>query len=68
MSEKKQTIWQTENNNWVIWYYLHNFKNAKNTHGGVLLLVKLHAEASHIKNREHLKKFAIDTQCANHSP
>ena len=33
-----------------------------------LLLVKLHAEASHIKNREHLKKFAIDTQCANHSP
>ena len=27
----------------VIWYYLHNFKNVKNTHGEVLLLVKLQA-------------------------
>ena len=25
----------------TIWYHLHNFKNVKNTHGGVLLLVKL---------------------------
>ena len=25
----------------VIWYYLYNLKNVKNTHGGVLLLVKL---------------------------
>ena len=25
----------------AIWYHLHNFKNVKNTHGGVLLLVKL---------------------------
>ena len=22
----------------AIWYHLHNFKNVKNTHGGVLLL------------------------------
>ena len=29
----------------AIWYYLHNLKNVKNTHGGVLLLVKLEAEA-----------------------
>ena len=26
------------------WYHLYNFKNVKNTHGGVLLLVKLQAE------------------------
>ena len=25
----------------AIWYHLHNFKNVKNTYGGVLLLVKL---------------------------
>ena len=24
----------------AIWYHLYNFKNVKNTHGGVLLLVK----------------------------
>ena len=29
----------------AIWYYLYNFKNVKNTHGGVILLVKLQAEA-----------------------
>ena len=27
----------------AIWYYLNNLKNVKNTHGGVLLLVKLQA-------------------------
>ena len=27
----------------AIWYHLHNLKNVKNTHGGVLLLVKLKA-------------------------
>ena len=26
-----------------IWYYFYNLKNVKNTHGGVLLLVKLQA-------------------------
>ena len=26
------------------WYYLYNFKNVKNTHGGVLLLVKLQSK------------------------
>ena len=25
----------------AIWYHLYNFKNLKNTHGGVLLSVKL---------------------------
>ena len=27
----------------AIWYHLDNFQNVKNTHGGVLLLVKLQA-------------------------
>ena len=27
----------------AIWYHLYNLKNVKNTHGGVLLLVKLQA-------------------------
>ena len=29
----------------AIWYHLYNFKNVKNTNGGVLILVKLQAEA-----------------------
>ena len=29
----------------VIWYHLYNLKNVKNTHGVVLILVKLLAEA-----------------------
>ena len=29
----------------TIWYHLYNFKNVKNIHGGVLLLVKLQATA-----------------------
>ena len=28
----------------AIWYHLYNFKNVKNTYGGVLLLVKLKAK------------------------
>ena len=29
----------------VIWYHLYNLKNVKNTHGEVLLLVKLQAKS-----------------------
>ena len=29
----------------AIWYHWYNFKNMKNTHGGVILLVKLQTEA-----------------------
>ena len=29
----------------AIWHHLYNFKNVKNTHEGVLLLVKLQARA-----------------------
>ena len=30
----------------LIWYHLYNLKNVKNTHGGVLILVKLQLEAT----------------------
>ena len=30
----------------AIWYHLYNSKNVKNTHGGVLHLVKLQAKVS----------------------
>ena len=30
---------------WSIWYQLYSLKNLENAHGGVLLLVKLQAEA-----------------------
>ena len=29
----------------AIWHHLYNLKNVKNTHGGVLLLVKLQAKS-----------------------
>ena len=29
----------------AIWYHLYNLKNVKNTHGGVLISVKLQASA-----------------------
>ena len=29
----------------AIWYFLYNLKNVKNTHGGVLFLVKLQAKS-----------------------
>ena len=38
----------------AIWYILYNLKNVKNTHGGVLLLVKLQAHAKH-----HICQFFI---------
>ena len=30
---------------WAIWYHLYNVKNVKNSHGRVLILVKLQAKA-----------------------
>ena len=33
----------------TIWYHLYNLKNVKNTHGGVLILVKLQADWNFIK-------------------
>ena len=31
----------------AIWYHLYNLTNLKNTHGGMLLLVKLQAKSLH---------------------
>ena len=33
----------------AIWYHLYNLKNVKNTHGGVLILVKLQASSLQLK-------------------
>ena len=33
-------------NRWPLWYHLHNLKNVKNTHGGMLLLANLQASAN----------------------
>ena len=40
-----QTLWQESLYvmRCAIWWHLYNFKNVKNTHGGVLILVKLQA-------------------------
>ena len=35
----------------VIWHYLYNSKNLKNTHGGVILLVKLQASSCNFTKR-----------------
>ena len=35
----------------AIWYHLYNLENAKNTHGGVLLLVQLQALAKNFSTR-----------------
>ena len=44
----------------AIWYHLYNLKNVKNTHGGVLLSLKvtlLHVRSSHIaKSRQQYNK------------
>ena len=32
----------------AIWYHLHNLRNVKNTHAGVLLLVKLQVLAQNV--------------------
>ena len=41
----------------LIWYHLNNFGNMKNTRGGVLLLVKLQAEACDFTKRTPLHGF-----------
>ena len=39
-----RTIGETNVMRCAIWYHLYNLKNLKNTHEGVLLLVKLQAK------------------------
>ena len=40
-----QDLWAKYVVRCAIWYHLYNLKNGKNTHGGVLILVKLQTEA-----------------------
>ena len=42
-----------------MWYHLYNFKNVKNTHGGVLLLVKLQGFSLqlYLKQRSSMSAF-----------
>ena len=53
----------------VIWYYLYNLKNVKNTHGEVLLLVKLQADAIYFVFiiTEMSKNFMWVTSFSQHS-
>ena len=37
-----------------IWYHLYNYKDVKNTHGGVLLLVKLKAKRKILALRSYI--------------
>ena len=37
-----------------IWYHLYNYKDVKNTHGGVLLLVKLKPKRKILALRSHI--------------
>ena len=46
----------------AIWYYLHNSKNVKNTHGEVLILVKLQAS---LKLKFLLGCFSHFLNCTN---
>ena len=51
---------------YAIWHYLHNLKNEKNTHGRVLLLVKLQANGTNgTKSRKasHIFKHVLYLSC-----
>ena len=56
---------------YAIWYHLHNSTNAKNTHGEVLLLVKLQANATKtlLKVRLHgcFSRFLYSAMVPNHA-
>ena len=51
----------------AIWYHLYNLKNAKNTHGGVLILVKLHGCFSCFLNCTNATKSRNASHMQNHS-
>ena len=36
----------------AVWYHLYNLKNVKNTHGGVLIFLKLQAETKQMVARQ----------------
>ena len=51
----------------AIWYHLYNLKNEKNTHGGVLLLLKLQVSALHHEFCSRFLNFTIGTISRNTS-
>ena len=49
-----------------IWHHLYNLKNVKNAYGGVLLLVKLLAEACNFtKSNTPPRRFPCFLNCTN---
>ena len=55
MEQDISITYEVINSNWIyetvcaIWYHLHNLKNVKNTHGGVLHLGVLQSPATLLK-------------------
>ena len=49
----------------AIWYNLHNLKNLKNTHGGMILLVKLLHPTTLLKVTLLYGCFSLFKTCAN---
>ena len=60
----------------AIWYHMYNLKNVKNIHGGMLILVKLQAEACNFtkintppwvfftaQRTTYMKRFFLDICC-----
>ena len=45
----------------AIWYHLHDLKNIKYTHGGVLLLVKLQAKAYNFTTKINTPSWVLFT-------
>ena len=41
----------------AIWYHSYNLKNVKNTHGGMLILVKLQAEVGWHQIAQHTANY-----------
>ena len=52
---------------YAIWYHLSNLKNVKNTHGGMLLLVKLQAKSNLLKVTFLYGCFSRFLNCTNNT-
>ena len=52
----------------AIWYHLYNLKNVENTHGGVLILVKLQAFATIPKKHNICNKRALSPLPLDEAP
>ena len=50
----------------AIWYHLYNLKNVKNTHGGVLILVKLQASAFFLSCFNFFQQESMSVNISSH--